>query len=214
MEIKSREAAMSLKPGAGLGNVSPAAEFRLAAGGFSALVDDTSSNDWGQPSRVSGWDARDVVRHLVEWFPPFLSAGAGVERPAGPSIDDDPAAAWHHLLNAVQALLDDPATEHRTLTNPHIGQMPLPLAISRFFTGDVFLHSWDLARATGQDDTLDPARCAAMLEGMEPMDQVLGDSGQVRPQGRGSRRRRRADTANWLHRPKPNVGQPVTFKDL
>jgi uncharacterized protein (TIGR03086 family) len=105
----------------------------------------------------------------------------GREVPRDPSVDDDPAAAWHHLRNAVQGLLDDPATERCALTNPHIGQMPLPLAISRFFTGDVFLHSWDLARATGQDDTLDPARCAYMLEGMEPMDQVLRDSGQYGP---------------------------------
>ena len=172
---------MALTADTGVGNVSPDEEFRLVAGGFSALVDGAAPDDWGRPSPVPGWNARDVVRHLVEWFPPFLAAGAGIELPAGPSIDDDPAAPWHHLKDAVQALLDDPATEHSTLTNPHIGQMPLPLAISRFFTGDVFLHSWDLARATGQDDTLDAARCADMLAGMEPMDQVLRASGQYGP---------------------------------
>jgi hypothetical protein len=30
--------------------------------------------DWDAPSPVPGWAARDVVRHLTEWFPPFLSA--------------------------------------------------------------------------------------------------------------------------------------------
>jgi hypothetical protein len=40
------------------------------------------------------------------------------------------------------------------------------------------MHSWDLARATGQDDTLDPERCAMMLEGMQPFDDALRASGQ------------------------------------
>ena len=68
----------------------------------------------------------------------------------------------------MQALLDDPASAEKVLSNPHIGDVPLPQAVSQFFTGDVFMHTWDLARATGQDDTLDPERCAAMLAGMEP----------------------------------------------
>ena len=38
--------------------------------------------------------------------------------------------------------------------------------IDRIYTADVFMHRWDLARATGQDETLDPERCAAMYEGM------------------------------------------------
>ena len=43
------------------------------------------------------------------------------------------------------------------------------------------MHTWDLARATGQDDTLDPQRCADYLAGMEPMDEMLRASGQYGP---------------------------------
>ena len=66
-------------------------------------------------------------------------------------------------------------------TNPHIGSMPLGEAIDRFYTSDVFLHTWDLARATGQDETLDPEVCANMLAGMEPLDELLRNSGQYSP---------------------------------
>jgi uncharacterized protein (TIGR03086 family) len=59
--------------------------------------------------------------------------------------------------------------------------MPLGQAIDMIYTSDVFLHRWDLARATGQDETLDPDTCAAMLEGMLPMDEVLRQSGQYGP---------------------------------
>jgi uncharacterized protein (TIGR03086 family) len=93
-------------------------------------------------------------------------------------VGDDPAAAWHAHADAVQQLLDDPAYADRVLSNPHIGDVPLPEAVDRFYTADVFMHTWDLARATGQDETLDADTCAAMLAGMEPMDEVLRASGQ------------------------------------
>lgn len=161
---------------------SPAEEFREIGGRFTRLVDGVpDAATWDRPAPVAGWTARDVPRHLIEWLPPFLAGGADVHLPSGPSVDDDPAAAWHRFAGGVQALLDDPASADRMLTNEHIGTLPLPVAISRFFTGDVFLHTWDLARATGQDETLDPQRCAMMLAGMQPLDEILRASGQYGP---------------------------------
>jgi uncharacterized protein (TIGR03086 family) len=159
----------------------PAEEWREIGGGFSARVDGASPDAWDDPAPVEGWTARDVVRHLVEWFPGFLEAGSGVRLEVPTPVDDDPVAAWHELERGVRALLDDPATPTKVLSNPHIGDVPLDQAVSRFFTGDVFMHTWDLARATGQDDTLDPERCAVMLEGMEPIEDVMRASGQYGP---------------------------------
>jgi uncharacterized protein (TIGR03086 family) len=160
---------------------SASAEHRTVAGQFTELVVAAPDDSWDRQSPVAEWRARDVVGHLVEWLPPFLEAGAGVRLPSGPSAEDDPVAAWQAHVDAVQSLLDDPSTAQRTLSNPHIGELPLDQAIDRFYTGDVFLHTWDLARATGQDVTLDPERCAQMLAGMEPMDEVLRKSGQSGP---------------------------------
>jgi uncharacterized protein (TIGR03086 family) len=159
----------------------PAEEFREIGGRFGEVAAGVRPEQWDDPSPVAGWTARDVVRHLVEWFPAFLSGGAGVELPAGPSVDDDPAGAWRHLQGEVEALLDDPASADRVLSNPHIGEIPLPQAVSQFFTGDVFMHTWDLARATGQNDDLDPGRCVDMLAGMQPIEKLMRDSGQYGP---------------------------------
>jgi uncharacterized protein (TIGR03086 family) len=136
---------------------------------------------WDSPTPVAGWVARDIVRHLTEWLRAFLSAGAAIELPRGPSPDDDPVAAWLVHFSAVQELLENPATADRTLANPHIGTVPLDRAIDQFYTTDVFMHTWDLARATGQDDQLDPDFCAQLLAGMEPIDDVLRSSGQYGP---------------------------------
>ncbi|HLN76569.1 MAG TPA: TIGR03086 family metal-binding protein [Nocardioidaceae bacterium] len=156
-------------------------EHRVVAGAFTARVRGARPETWSNPAPCEGWVARDVVRHLVEWFPDFLSAGAGVELPRGPSVDDDPVAAWTVHSDGVQALLDDPATAGKVLTNPHIGEVPLDQAVDRFYTADVFMHTWDLARATGQDERLDPDKCRRLLDGMLPLDDLLRTSGQYGP---------------------------------
>ncbi|MFF1444946.1 TIGR03086 family metal-binding protein [Streptomyces sp. NPDC058295] len=160
---------------------SAAEEHRLIAGAFTERVRGVRPAAWDNPAPCEGWVARDVVRHLVEWFPAFLKSGAGVELPQGPSVDDDPVAAWTVHCDGVQALLDDPATAGKVLSNPHIGEVPLDQAVDRFYTADVFMHTWDLARASGQEETLDPVRCARLLDGMLPLDDVLRKSGQYGP---------------------------------
>lgn len=139
------------------------------------------TRSWDAPAPVSGWVARDVVRHLVEWLPAFLAAGSTVRLPAVRSLDDDPVGAWQTHVDAVQALLDDPATDGLTLSNQHIGAFPVDRAIDQFYTSDVFMHTWDLARATGQDDRLNPQFCAVLLAGMEPLEDVIRSSGQYGP---------------------------------
>jgi uncharacterized protein (TIGR03086 family) len=157
----------------------PAELHRWVAAGFTAHVE--GATDWDAPAPVAGWRARDVVGHLVEWFPGFLASGAGVTLRPGPSVEEDPAGAWRAHREQVQTLLEDPATADRVLSNPHTGELPLGPAISQFYTADVFMHTWDLARATGQDESLDPAFCAELLAGMEPIDEVLRSSGQYGP---------------------------------
>ncbi|MGH3454156.1 MAG: maleylpyruvate isomerase family mycothiol-dependent enzyme [Nocardioidaceae bacterium] len=160
---------------------SPPAEHRRIAAGFTERVIGASPVAWDNPAPVEGWAARDVVRHLVEWFPGFLKAGAGVDLPAGPSADEDPVAAWTVHSDGVQALLDDPATAGKTLSNRHFGEVPLDEAIDQFYTADVFMHTWDLARATGQDETLDPVKCAELFDGMQEHEEAMRASGQYGP---------------------------------
>jgi uncharacterized protein (TIGR03086 family) len=154
----------------------PAQRHREIAGAFTDRV--LATRRWEAPAPVDGWVARDVVRHLTQWFPAFLAASAGVELTRGPAVDDDPVAAWRVQSDAVQALLDDPATAGRVLADRHVGELPLDRAVDQLYTADVFMHTWDLARATGQEDGLDPDFCAELLAGMEQMEEAIRASGQ------------------------------------
>ena len=50
------------------------------------------------------------------------------------------------------------------------GEMPLGVLIDTIMTGEVMLHTWDLARAAGVDVELDPVMAEEMLTRWEPMD--------------------------------------------
>jgi uncharacterized protein (TIGR03086 family) len=159
----------------------PAERHREVAGAFTGRVLRTTS--WDAPAPVAGWVARDVVRHLTTWFPEFLehSGVPDLAQAAVPDADVDPVGAWVAHTAAVQSLLDDPASAARDVSDPHVGQLSLAQVVDRFYTADVFMHTWDLARATGQDERLDPDFCAQLLAGMEPMEQAMRSSGHYGP---------------------------------
>lgn len=165
-------------------DVSDASTFhREVAATFTERVEGAERlGAWDAPTPVAGWTARDVVGHLVEWFPGFLTGGAGLSWDVGPApaVADDPVGAWRAQAVAVQNLLDAPESADRVVNSP-LGELTLAQTLSRIYTPDVFMHTWDLARATGQPEDLDPDLAAEMLAGMEPMDQMLRDSGQFGP---------------------------------
>ena len=161
--------------------MSAADQHRWVAAEFTATVEAVDPAAWDDPAPPDGWVARDVVGHLVEWFPGFLVASTGIELPAGPPVAQDPAGAWRTQADAVQALLDDPTVAEQVHEFPHMGAMTLGDVVAQIYVGDVFMHRWDLGRATGQEVVLDAATCEAMLAGMEPMEDALRSSGHYGP---------------------------------
>jgi uncharacterized protein (TIGR03086 family) len=117
--------------------------------------------------------ARDVVRHLTEWVPGFLTLDGVPPVVITADVDEDPAAAWVQLRDQLQAMLDDDALAGSEITHPQVGTHRLEDAVTQFVTSDVFMHTWDLARATGQPEQLDEDVAAAMLLGMQPADEMI-----------------------------------------
>lgn len=155
----------------------PAQRHAQDAAHFTALVESAADEDWARPSPVAEWTALDVVKHLIEWSRGFLK-GAGIElEPL--DAEADPAAAWRRHASEIQSILDDPAG--RVLANPHTGDKPVDEAIDQFYTNDVWMHSWDLAKALGREPDLGQERCRAALEAMKPIERMLRDSGQYGP---------------------------------
>ena len=161
--------------------MSEAAErYRRAAAGFTRRVDAVTGTEWDRPSPCAGWVARDIVAHLTEWVPAFFRDAGGPPLP-GPDEGVAPAQAWHDLDSALQAALDDPGMAAQVVRHPRAGEHRFDDAVGQFVLGDVLIHTWDLARAAGLDETLDPELVHDMLVGIEPLDSVLRSSGQYGP---------------------------------
>jgi uncharacterized protein (TIGR03086 family) len=148
---------------------------------FAERVRGVRVGDWDNPAPPEGWRARDVVGHLW-WISGFLEGGSDVRLEQGPDPEEDPVGAWSALDEQIRRLLRDPATAGRSYESRMLGTMPLARAVHQFFTADVFMHTWDLSRATGQDETLDPQMARELREGLESMPpDVLRGSGQFGP---------------------------------
>ncbi len=153
--------------------------FRKVAAGFTARVEGVPAGGWDNPAPCRGWVARDVVRHLVEWMPGFFSR-YDVEFVPGPSADDDPVAAWAGVRDTVQGALDDPAVAAKTSDTP-MGSKSLESSVGMIVIADVLIHTWDLARAAGLDETLDPDEVQRLSGMMQMSDEQLRSSGQFGP---------------------------------
>lgn len=150
--------------------------YRSAADTFAARV--AGTDDWDAPTPVAQWRARDVVDHLTTWLPALLAAGSPLALDPVPSADEDPVAAWAATDAQIRAILDDPASEQIVFSHEYIGELQLPAMLDQFFTSDVVFHTWDLARATGQDDRLDEEFIAGALAGMSDQAEMIRASGQ------------------------------------
>jgi uncharacterized protein (TIGR03086 family) len=144
--------------------------FRRLSAAFTTTVEDVPDDAWGDPSPCEGWVARDVVRHLVEWLPAFFLDGWGLDRPPIPSVDEDPVGAWIALRDALQAALDDPEIAGRRQADPHLGELSYAEAVATIALPDILVHTWDLARAAGLDDTLDAEEVAIAVAGIGTYD--------------------------------------------
>jgi uncharacterized protein (TIGR03086 family) len=145
--------------------------YRKVAAGFSERVAAVPADGWERPAPCEGWVARDVVRHLVDTAG-FFVGRAGIEMPEPPPVEDDPEGAWESVRAATQAVLDDPDVAGQEVDSP-MGRTSLESLIGRFGVADVLVHTWDLARATGLDETLDPDEVRRTYEMMLPNDEMM-----------------------------------------
>jgi uncharacterized protein (TIGR03086 family) len=154
--------------------------YRRVAGQFTQRVRAVPAGAWDNPAPCDGWVARDIVGHLTEWLPAFFFQQWDLDAPPVPSAGDDPEAAWTVVDNVIQAALDDPAIAGRSI-DTRMGNSSFEETVAMICLPDVLVHTWDLARATGLDETLDADEVHRFVETMEPADQAMRDSGHYGP---------------------------------
>lgn len=160
----------------GLNDVNNRQRYQRSAANFSRVV--AGVTDWDAPTPVTEWTARDIVGHLTTWLPGLLGSGAPIAFVPIPDARRDPVAAWAGIDGQVQAILDDEELAGSPFTSTYFEPMSVGEVIDRFFTSDVVFHTWDLAKASGQDPQLDEQYIGAAYDGMQQMSETIRESGQ------------------------------------
>ena len=133
---------------------------RRACEGFGVHVRAVRDDQWDRPTPCADWDVRALVNHLVyedRWTPPLVAgqtiADVG-DRFDGDLLGDDPAAAYDEAAGEAVAAFHQPGVTERTV-HLSFGETPADEYAWQLFA-DHLVHGWDLARAIGADDHLDP----------------------------------------------------------
>lgn len=147
-----------------------AARYRRLAQALSATIAAVPEDKWNEPSTCAEWSIRDVVRHIVDTQKHSLEP-VGLTIPDGPSVDDDPVAAWANTRDAMQDILDDPARANLEYDG-HFGRTDLASTIGSFYSLDLIVHAWDIAHPAGIDDNID----SEDLDFVEAFIAQLGDN--------------------------------------
>jgi uncharacterized protein (TIGR03086 family) len=151
---------------------------------FSALVAGIDPGQWHDGTPCSQWDVRALVHHLLyeqRWVP-SLFEGLTIDE-IGDQFEGDlmgeDTSQWPDLLASsigqAHAIVAQPGSLGRTV---HLSYADVPgQEYVTQLTVDLAIHGWDLARATGQDETLDPDAVAVLLPWAEANVNMLAGTG-------------------------------------
>lgn len=153
--------------------------YRRLSARFADRITAVPSDRWDRPTPCEGWDARQLVDHVVGAQSRFR-VRAGLGPIVTPSVADDPAAAWDTARGVVQADLDDPERANATFDGL-LGRSTFAEAVDRFLHFDLIVHCWDLARAVGQDERIPPEDIAHVRAQLAVLGDRIYTSGQFAP---------------------------------
>ena len=119
-----------------------------------------------KPTPCRDWDVRLLLNHIIGGNHMFAEVARGGRVDASGEMEDytrpDPGSNYIASADAVLAAWAEPGAMQRRCHMP-FGDIPAPAAVSIHFL-DIVVHGWDLARATGQDTTIEPDLAAEALD--------------------------------------------------
>ena len=134
--------------------------FLLASTGFERRLRTVRPEQWARPTPCAEWDVRLLVNHMTRGnlnYAALAKGGTAAEFARMRSVDalgDDPVGAFERSVRECADAYTAPGVLEAVLDFP-LGpaQGKQALAVR---TADAVVHTWDLARALGADEALDP----------------------------------------------------------
>lgn len=139
------------------------------------------TDQWDRSTPCEGWTVRDLVRHVVAGnrMAVLLLRGGErdevIEHVKAFVVTDPVDEAFARSAEEQAAAFKEPGAFDRTCHHP-AGDIP-GVRLLGFRVGDLTVHAWDLARALGADEQLDPELVDMVWESMAPMAPFISQTG-------------------------------------
>lgn len=159
--------------------------YRRAVEEFGARVRTVSAEQWSAPTPDADWDVRALVAHVLsenQWVPPLLEGLTIAEvgdRFEGDQLGDDPYGSWTDVAVAALAACKDDDVPLRVV-HVSFGDITGEDYLAQVTTDHV-IHAWDLARATGGDEHLDPELVDFAYGYLAPQAELWREAGAFGP---------------------------------
>ena len=158
---------------------------RRAVESFNRRVHAITAEGWERETPNPGWSVRTLVNHLVSenlWTAPLLD-GATVEeigdRFDGDLLGDEPVQAWDESAAQATAAVGQKGAMER-IVHLSFGDLVASEYTMQLFA-DHLIHGWDLARAIGADEKLDPELVDACKEWFTQVEELYRGGGATGP---------------------------------
>jgi uncharacterized protein (TIGR03086 family) len=136
--------------------------YRRLRTAFADRIRQVPPHGWANPSPCEEWTALDLVGHVIDTQGMFEQLVGRTLEP-GPAVADDALGAFTAATVQVQTHLDDPVTAAAEFDGA-FGRSTFEDAVDGFLCFDLVVHGWDLARAAGLDERLEPDDIARVRE--------------------------------------------------
>src|SRR3954469_15205988 len=147
--------------------------FAQATTAFADRVHAVRPEDWSNATPCSDWAVRALVNHVVAellWAPPLVE-GQTIEQVGdrfdGDVLGDDPAGTTDAAVAAAQRSFEEDGALERTV-HLSFGDFSGDNYCWQLIS-DLVVHTWDLARGIGADDTMDQALAEQVHDFVAPM---------------------------------------------
>ncbi|MEV6873266.1 TIGR03086 family metal-binding protein [Amycolatopsis sp. NPDC051128] len=133
--------------------------YLLAGKGFERHVRAVPPGGWDAPTPCAEWDVRALVNHMTRGNLSYAGLLRGATRDEflaardTDALGDDPLTAFTASVRACAGAFAEEGAPDRVVDYP-LGKLTGRRALA-LRTADSTVHTWDLARALGADDTLD-----------------------------------------------------------
>jgi uncharacterized protein (TIGR03086 family) len=129
-------------------------KYRDVASTFQSRLHGVTPTQWDDPTPCEAWSVKELVAHVVNTHRRVYSMvdpSADVGDATGEDLND----AWRRAHGAIVQAVNDPAIAGK-LVRGRSGERPFSDLVGGLLSIDTLCHTWDLARATAQDERLDP----------------------------------------------------------